>query len=474
MRHSDLQTAPKYQQIQDYFREAIRAGRLLPSEKVASIRQLASEFGVNRHTVMAALQQLVAEGWIVSKERSGYFVERTLPVEGSIKQQTVKGFEPLTPHFAYPLDHPVTSEVNEFKFHFGGGLPDILSFPYDSFRRSLSVVCRGANSPLFHYGAVSGVPALKTEILRYLRKARGAQFDDVLVCNGSQEALFLIATAFLRKGDKVAVESLGYPPARKAFAAMGAELVGISQDVDGINVDHFERELKRGGIKLLYLTPLHQYPTCVTLSVAKRLAIYQLCYRYGVFIVEDDYDHEFHYACQPLQPMAANDPAGIVVYLSTFSKVMFAGCRTGYVCASAAVLTQLVALKQLMNHRNDALMQLAIGHWMAAGHFERHLKKMTKCYRLRRDAMSGALEALNKSGNSLTWQLPDGGMALWVDTGRDISGLKAKAAKAGIYVQTEDEFQLVKSPNATHIRLGFAGQTEQAAQKGLERLFSLW
>ncbi|QTH73411.1 PLP-dependent aminotransferase family protein [Pseudoalteromonas xiamenensis] len=467
------ESIPKYQSVQDALREAIRTGQFKPKEKLASARILAESFQVNRHTMMHALQQLVAEGWLVSKERSGYYVEDNLPIEHSSGGQTLRAFRTVSPSLALELEKPITSEIVDFDYHFGGGLPDFDLFPFDSFRRSLSVMCRKANAHALHYGEITGVPLLKAQILQYLRRARGATFDDVLVCNGSQEALFLIAKLFITPGDKVAIEALGYPPARKAFDSCGAQVVGIRQDKTGICTEHLKSVLSAGRVKLLYLTPLHQYPTTVTLSASKRLEIYQLCYEYGVFIVEDDYDHEFHYACQPLKPMATDDPAQIVIYLSTFSKVMFAGTRTGYLCAPQHLLHPLIALKQLMNHRNDALTQLSIGHWMAEGHFERHLRKMTKAYRLRRDAMINVLNEIKHSGHAMNFEVPDGGMALWVDIMRESSDLKARAWQSKIYIQSEREFHLTPPNVATHIRLGFAAQPEEKARAGLLKLFDL-
>ncbi|CCQ09201.1 Transcriptional regulator, GntR family domain / Aspartate aminotransferase [Pseudoalteromonas luteoviolacea B = ATCC 29581] len=462
----------KLHTIQNQVREHIRIGLYRPGEKLGSARDLAEKFAANRHTVMAALQQLIAEGWLCSVVRQGYFVEEKLPIEHSATTSQHNLLEPISPPFAEVLPLAITSQVSNYRYHFGGGLPDIDAFAFDSFRRSMSVVCRQASGPLLHYGEVSGVIGLKQQVLHYLRHARSLDKDDVLICNGSQEALSLIAQTFIRQGDGVAIEALGYPPARNAFAACGARLVAIAQTSSGICTTHLKEVLASQTIKLLYLTPLHQYPTTVTLSAAKRLEIYQLCYQHGVLIVEDDYDHEFHYACQPLQPMAASDPAEMVIYLSTFSKVMFAGIRTGYVCASKPILAQLVARKQLMNHCNEALTQMAIAHWMQEGHFERHLRKMTKLYRQRRDAMVAYLQSRISPKLPLQFDIPDGGMALWVDVGKPITNLKGMMKSMGVYVQTESEFCVEPPHKERFIRLGFASQSTTKALQGLAILLS--
>ncbi|WP_046004667.1 PLP-dependent aminotransferase family protein [Pseudoalteromonas rubra] len=470
------QNTPKYIQLAEQICDAIKQGHLQPDDPLPSARKLAELYGINRHTVMTALQNLVAQGWLCSAQRRGYRVNQALPVESSqlVVQPNTQARD-IKPDFALSLPDTHTSSVEKetCEYSFAGGLADLSDFPYDEFRRHLSQACRAVNVPHLHYGNCSGEPALKQQLQHYLRRARALECDDLLVCNGSQEALFLIAKAFIKPGEGVAVESLGYPPAHCAFEACGATLHGIAQDKEGLSVDSLRACFERNKIKLLYLTPLHQYPTMVTLSVARRMAIYQLCTEYGVFIIEDDYDHEFHYRCPPLQPMAANDPHGIVIYVSTFSKIMFAGARMGYLVARADVLNQLVLLKQLMNHKNDILLQMALASWMASGEFERHLRRMTKRYQARCDAMALELKRYQAQGYALTFTVPDGGMAFWVNVHQDVSELGARAAEQGVYVQTEAEFWQFPQQNYTHIRLGFAGQSEEKMRAGLARIIAL-
>ncbi|WP_247684655.1 PLP-dependent aminotransferase family protein [Pseudoalteromonas luteoviolacea] len=465
---------PKYIQLASQIREAIQAGRLKPGDALPSARQLGLLFEVNRHTVMTAMQNLVAEGWLLSIVRKGYQVNTQLPIVDSVKtSQNSAVIGPVIPQFAYAVEHIDNMPPTKFRYNFAGGLPDVAHFPFDEFRRSMNRVCREVSAASLHYQSVAGEGALRTQLKHYLRTARGLTCDDILVCNGSQEALFLIGQAFIEAGQGVAMEALGYPPARKAFQAAGAQIYDLTQDQHGLCADSLARCLSKNKVKLLYLTPLHQYPTTVTMPVSRRMEIYRLCVEHGVFIIEDDYDHEFHYSCPPLQPMAANDPAQIVIYLATFSKIMFAGARMGYVTASDAVLKHLSALKQIVNHKNEALMQLAIADWMAAGHFERHLRRMTKLYRQRYDVMDTSLQHFQKQGLDIDYLKPQGGMAYWVDLKRDVSNLPKKLFQAGINAHPEQNF--CHSPRAryTHIRLGFAGQAEHDIENGLNALFDL-
>ncbi|WP_193049249.1 MocR-like pyridoxine biosynthesis transcription factor PdxR [Pseudoalteromonas undina] len=469
------QSKAKYLQIADALRESIIKGDILAGSKLCSARDMAQAYGLNRHTIMNALQLLVAEGWLESYERSGYSVTNTLPIQNSINTAQSQALDPKPYRFATTLTvSEPTMDLNNYAYNFAGGLPDLTRFPYKEFKRSVSHVFNHLDTSQFHYGNVAGEPNLKSQISHYLHKARNLKTADILMCNGSQEALFLVSKAFINKGDYVATETLGYPPARKAFAACGAQLIDIKQDDEGLCVDDFKTQLERYPIKLLYLTPLHQYPTTVTLSPTRRLQIYQLCYAHNVMIIEDDYDHEFHYRCQPLQPMAADDPAGIVIYLSTFSKIMFSAARIGYICAAPGVIAQLTAWKQLMNHKNDVIMQLAVAHWMKEGGFERHLKRMTKLYKQRYEAMGDYLTQLQLSGYPIEYIKPDGGMAMWVNLNKPVDQLKQVLQSKGVYVQVEPEFYFKDSERSlipkqhSYVRLGFAGQSTLAMQAGLE------
>ena len=470
----------KYVQIIDVYRNAIQSGSLLPGTVLPSARALSFYYQVNRHTVMNALQGLVAEGWLTSIQRRGYVVSEHLPINTSEKYTKQRSVKPFEYNFSMPLQQTSEVDLSAFDYIFAGGLPDLSAFPKQKFKQSLSMAARQFNAHDMHYSESTGLPSLKHQILRYLGQARALNVDDLLICNGSQEALYLVAKGFINQGDFVAIETLGYPPARQAFESCGAALVDIAQDEQGICVDDLETQFKFRKIKLLYLTPLHQYPTTVTLPIARRLEIYRLCYQYGVLIIEDDYDHEFHYQCRPLQPMAADDPAGIVIYISTFSKIMCAGARLGYLHSAKPVLAHLKELKKLINHKNDVFTQLAVAHWMETGEFERHLKRMTKSYKARWQAMNSTLNALKAQDLNLSFIKPDGGMAFWLNCHQDVVALKLRAREKGIYFQSEEEFYHPNSvrslkPNdgeVSHIRLGFASQTVEQAEAGIYKIFS--
>ncbi len=478
LQNEDSIKQAKYLAIAQAIRQAIKEGQLAATEVLPSARKLAQQLAVNRHTIMAALAELVAQGWLESKERTGYRVVKNLPIQSSraistnLPQKTCFDWQFRNKQDICALPK---NKVSHYRYNFSGGQPDIRRFPFDDFKSYFSQVCQHPKIDDLSYGDNRGESELIDEIATYLRRVRSIKDKNLMICNGSQEALYMVSQLLLTKGDKVAVEQLGYPPAWAAFKSAGAELVAIKQDELGIVPDHLATELAEGNIKLLYLTPLHQYPTTVSLDISRRMQIYQLAADYGVAIVEDDYDHEFHYNSQPNAPLASDDPLGLVIYISTFSKLMFGGARIGYVVASQPLIEQLVAYKMLMNHKCNVLMQQAVAKWMRHGGFESQLRKMTKLYHKRRDYMVSLLKQYQQQGLPIHFKVPAGGMAIWLDTGKSVVGLKETLLTSNVYLQTEVEFNMHKDlPDKAYrfIRLGFAAMDEDEIVIGLKMVMN--
>ncbi len=472
------QKQAKYLLIAQAFRDAIKNGQLAPKETLPSARKLALQLSVNRHTVMAAMAELVAQGWLESRERSGYRVVENLPIHTS---KAVRKVSQNQQAFNWrvrkeqQLADKASLKASLYRYNFSGGQPDISKFPFDEFKGHFSQSCQRPKIDDLSYGDTRGDSALIAEIAKYLRRVRSITDKELMICNGSQEALYMVSQLLLQPGDKVAVEQLGYPPAWAAFKSSGAQLVAIKQDAFGIIPEHLATVLAQGQVKLLYLTPLHQYPTTVSLDISRRMQIYQLAAQYQVAIIEDDYDHEFHFDSQPNAPMASDDPVGLVIYISTFSKLMFGGARIGYVVADEQLIAQLDAYKMLMNHKCNVLMQQTVAKWMQQGGFEAQLRRMTKLYHKRRDFIVAQLNAYQRQGLPIQFEIPAGGMAIWLDTGKSIVGLKETLLSKQVYLQTEIEFNVAKDlPTKEYrfIRLGFAAMNEQELTQGLKQIFS--
>jgi len=459
-----------YLNIANAIRTAIKRGTASSEEKLPSTRKLAQQLNVNRHTIMAAYQELEAQGWVEALERQGYIVAKSLPIIQSLKSAT-KSEKDKSQH-QWRLNKRSSPSIqrpaSQYPFNFAGGNPDIELFPFNEFRGYVNDALNRPSVNELNYGDNSGFAPFINEVSTYLRRVRSVIDKEIIVVNGTQEALYIIAQLLVKKGDKVAVESLGYRPAWNALKNAGAELIGVQQAEQGLDVDHLEKLFKQHKIRLLYLTPLHQYPTTTTLPVAKRIAIYRLAQQYNVPIIEDDYDHEFHYSSQPLAPMAANDPSGLIIYLSSFSKIMFPGIRLGVIAVDKSLASHVVSYRTLMNHKANVVIQDAVARWMADGAFERHLRKTTRIYHKRQQCMLNVLSNFADEGINLEYSTPPGGMALWVNVGKNAEEISHAAKAQGIYLLAENSFHLSKVNNENQfIRLGFAGQSEDKIQQGL-------
>ena len=465
----------KYLQLADSVRKAIRAGQLRAGEALPSVRSLSEELNINRHTVMKSFAELIAEGWIESQQRIGYRVALHLPIEGSqaAKPDKLKGEDGFAYRFVRTARALPEVLAQNFTYNFSGGQPDVGEFPFAEFRRHMSETLSRPQLNQLGYGEGAGTPELIEQLKTYLRKSRAIIDRDIIITNGSQEAMFILAQLLLQTGDKVAVEALGYPPAMAAFQSTGAHIAPIKQDAQGLCPEHLARLIKQGNIRLIYLTPLHQYPTTVTLSVGRRMKIYQLAAKHKIPIIEDDYDHEFHYRCQPLAPLASSDPERLVIYLSSFSKIMFPGARIGVMALSPTLAKAVEAYRLMICHKSNVLMQSALAKWMQQGGFERHLRRTTRLNQQRRDH---AVALLQKT-QLFEFTVPDGGMALWLKIKNhqlSASRLAREAQQRDIYIQHEGQYHVQKNDNQDrYIRIGFAGMDEQAFARGITLLVAL-
>jgi GntR family transcriptional regulator/MocR family aminotransferase len=468
---------PSYLRIADGLRQAIQSGRLKPGERLPSCRRLAVMLGVHRHTVSAATAELVAEGWLKGGERRAHTVAAVLPSEffktraGQSAPRCPKPLKWRLVRNAGPVAGS-PSGAREHQYTFAGGVPDLRLFPYDEFRTCLAQAFRRAPTDLGGYGDPAGHPDFVERLSLYLRRVRSLTGRRILVTHGSQEGMYLTAQLLLRPGDKVAIDELGFPPAWDAFRAAGADLAPVKLDAEGMVPEALEAVLSREPVHLIYLTSHHQFPTTVTLPVERRQRIYELASRHGIPIIEDDYDHEFHFRSQPIAPLASNDPCELVIYTSTLSKIMFPSMRLGFLAVPEAIYSPLVNLRAVMTRQNNVFLQDAVARWIDTGGFERHLRRMRREYEERRDALVEALAAGRRAGLPLEWRVPCGGMALWLDCGVNSDAVAREASARKVLVQPESRFRFAGTGAGTHLRLGYASQTPQEIRAGTKHLLA--
>lgn len=465
-----------YLRIADAVREAVRGGQVQPGEPLPSTRDLAKVLRAHRHTVMNALDELVAEGWLTASARKSYRVTKALPVQFFAVDDKRKNASTIRPHAlriarAAPAAFGARAP-SAYEHTFRSEAPDLRLFPLAEFKSHLAAALRHFPNKFLDYGDARGHGPLLDALEIYLRRLRAITGRTPIITHGAQEAIFLSAQLLIKPGDTVAVERLGYPPAWAALRAAGAELEALESDEEGLDPDSFERLARRHKIRLLYLTPLHQFPTMVTLPLARRMRIYDIAARHNIPILEDDYDHEFHYRCQPLAPLASNDPAGLVIYVSSFSKLLFPSLRIGFMAVPDSVAEAMTRYRRIITRQNDTIMQDAVARWMGDGGLERHLRRLTRVYEQRRDTMVQCLNAAKAAGHRLSFRVPDGGMAIWLNIFEDAERFAQKAAAAAILVQPESPYQLRRA-RATHLRLGFANQSPAEIKTGMDKLMGL-
>ncbi|MFT6270305.1 MAG: GntR family transcriptional regulator/MocR family aminotransferase [Alphaproteobacteria bacterium] len=469
---------PKYLQLAQLIQTAIRSGKLIAGDALPSAISLASDLHINRHTVMRSFAELIAQGWVESVQRVGYRVAEHIPLDHlSVGKTTAIYGGQIAERLAFRIvrqgSRMSKHTADSYQYNLAGGQPDLSLFPFDEFKSYMSDALSRPNVKEFGYGDTTGNRELREQVGIYLRKSRGITDREIVITNGSQEAMYIVAQLLLQQGDNVAAETMGYPPAFSAFKAAGAGIVAIEQDEFGIIPQSLEMQITKHNIRLIYLTPLHQYPTTVTLSLSRRIQIYKLASMHNIPIIEDDYDHEFHYKCQPLPPMAVEDPKQLVIYVSTLSKIMFPGARIGIMAISKNLATYVAEYRLLINHKSNVLMQNALSNWMKSGGFERHIRKVTRRNEQRRDS---ALAYISKQG-CFECAIPDGGMALWLsirDANVSASELALLAREQGVYIQHETDFHVdTTNTQDQHLRIGFAGMHEEKLEQALTILGDL-
>lgn len=423
--------------------------------------------GVHRNTVLSAIGELVSQGWVVTEPARGTFVSAELPVAWRRAAEASRA-APASPAFSlYRRGSPSrTSVAPPVPLMLGGGTPDPRLFPNELLARAVRKTLRRHGERVLDYGDVRGQPRLRAALAALLSERRGLAIgaDDVFVTRGSQMALWLVAQVLLRSGDRVAVESYGYRPAWDALRAAGADLRAVPVDESGIDVGAVERLAQQGGLRAVYVTPHHQFPTLAVLSAERRLRLLALAREHRFAIIEDDYDNEYHFDGQPVLPLASHDQHGSVVYVGTLSKVLAPGLRIGYVVAPAALSTQLADLRLIVDRQGDATIEHAIAELIEDGEVQRHIRKTKRLYQARRAELVSRLR--DDFAGAVELRVPPGGMALWVrvDDAYDVDRWVTRSLERGVFFSAGRDHHFARR-DAHHARIGFARVDEREIRR---------
>lgn len=384
-------------------RELIQRAALTPGEVLPSSRELASELKVSRNTVVYAYDRLISEGYLESTPRSGVFVNSALalPAQSRLRSRSTGPYGRIveaTASTALGAPRP-----------FRPSQPDVTLFPLLTWNRIRGRVLRSEGHAILHYQAqcVAGFPALRQGVAAYLRENRGVRCDwnHVVITSGSQQALFLLAMLLLRPGDQAYVEDPGYLEARLAWRKAGASVVSGSIDEQGLCLPPH----RRGRISLIYTTPSRQFPTGVLLSLTRRLALIEFAASSNAWVVEDDYDSELRYGAAPLPSLQSLDHSGRVIYVGTFSKLLFPSLRLGYVVLPDQLLDRFIELKHLTDDHLPLIDQATLASFLETGAFYSHIRRCRRAYAERQAVFLGLFR-----GGHLPLEFPytDGGMNL--------------------------------------------------------------
>jgi GntR family transcriptional regulator/MocR family aminotransferase len=413
---------PLHRQIYEAYRRAIVDGSLRAGQRIPSTRVLASEVGVSRFPVLNAYAQLLAEGYFESRVGAGTVVSSSLPEQftpseasGTRFAPTRSGTRPLArrcsilPRFEKPPWVGLGA--------FGVGQVASEQFPVQVWSALVARRCRNMDATSFHYGDRTGSKALRETIASYLRTARSLRCDaeQILIVSGSQQALELSARVLLDPGCRVWVEEPGYSLAREVFALTGCHLVPVPVDREGLDVATGIKRCRKA--RAAFVTPSHQYPLGATMSASRRFQLLEWAQHTGSWIIEDDYDSEYRYESQPIASLQGLDSNARVIYIGTFSKVLFPSLRLGYIVTPPDLAERFLAIRRVMDLGPPTFYQEVLADFIGEGHFARHIRRMRVLYRERRSALVDSIskelgsmvEVLGgEAGMHLTVTLPNG------------------------------------------------------------------
>lgn len=461
-----------YRQIFSALRTAILRQELTCGEQLPTTRALSQQLGISRNTVVTAYDMLKAEGYIDARMGSGFYVAADLPDIQPITQPHQE-----TTHYGDSIGVTSSNALDALSVRgqrlatatrrvpapprtaFSVGLPDLSVFPNKQWSQCLQQHSQLRDQSLLRYQDQGGLRALQTALVSYLRLSRGVNCtaEQIIIVNGSQAGLDLIARLLTDPGDSVAVEEPGYLGARDAFLGAGSRLQPIAVDEQGLNTDSLAHYLQRGEtIKVVYTTPSDQYPLGMTMSLPRRLTLLNLAAQHRFWVIEDDYDSEYRYHERPISSLQGMDQQSRVIYLGTFSKVMFPGLRVGYLVVPPALVDACRYALRKTGQDTPLLWQAALATFIESGYFATHIRRMRKLYGEKQRQITALLQThlaewLDVSPTSAGMQC-----ACWFRHPVDLPRMLALAEEAGLWLSPLSRCYLAP-PEQDGLHLGYAG-----------------
>jgi GntR family transcriptional regulator/MocR family aminotransferase len=477
--------SPAYRQLYEQLRRMILDGEMGGGERLPASRALAQQLAVARVTVTQAYERLAAEGFVHSRVGAGTFVTESLdladpggdgrPYQPALSPWGLRLGElaaELESHADYPdADRSSLLDLRagrhlEIDFGFGRAFTQL--FPYDIWRRLLARYLSTDDTMLSRYGSAAGFEPLRQAIADYLVRARGVRCtgEQVVIVSGAQQALDILSRLLLAPDSEVLVETPGYSDAFDLFRLHNARLVGLAVGDQGAKVEQIPRRCRA---RLAFVTPGHQFPRGGTLSLARRLALLQWARTNRATVIEDDYDGDLRYDGRSLAALQGVDEDGRVVYLGTFSKVLFPALRLGYLVLPPTLLKPFVNAKGMIDRGAPTLMQAAVADFITEGHFERHLRRLRKTYGRRRATLVAALERYLPGRVHYSPVAAGLHVMLYLKQDCDEVQVVRQAAAEGVGVYPGAPYHLER-PAPPSILLGFSGLNAGEIEEGIRRL----
>jgi GntR family transcriptional regulator / MocR family aminotransferase len=472
---------PMHRQLYQRLRAAILAGELPPGTRLPSTRGLAADLGVSRTITLTAYEQLRDEGYLDGQVGAGTTVaELPEPMPTLATRTRAAPAAPTAPPRPPLSVRGAAMAGDRWRLRppdsFGAGLrafpiglPAVDAFPHQAWTRILTRRARRSLDVLLGYQDPAGYRPLREAIAGYLSMARGVRCvpDRILVVSGAQAGLDLSARLLLDPGDPAWVEDPGYYGARGALIGAGARLIPVPVDIDGLDVAAGQRCEPHA--RLAYVTPSHQFPVGVTMSLQRRLALLAWADRAGSFVLEDDYESEYRYVGRPLPALQGLDEAGRVIYIGSFSKVLFPSLRIGYLVVPDGLVDAFAAAQRLSQIHVPALEQAALADFLADGHFGRHVRRMRALYAARGATLIRAIR--RQTGGALEVGSADAGLHAvgWLPSGTDDRAVAARAAQHGIQAQPLSAHAL-QPPSRGGLLLGYAAVPEPEIEQAVRHL----
>ncbi len=468
---------PLHQQLYEELRRSILTGRLLPRQKVPSTRSLAKSLHISRTTVTQSYDRLLSEGYLETIGGSGTYVCAQLPDD--LMQSAPIETEPVSPTQSVALSHYGTrlsqtsflpQPSSNLPISFRYGQPALQHFPIALWRKLLSRYCLSNDRWLDYTTDFQGEQALRQAIAGYLSRARAVQCDpqQIILTNGTQQALDLIMRLLINAGDGIAIEDPGYLSARRVFLSHGATLFPVPVDESGLRVEKLA-SLNSDTLRLVYVTPSHQFPTGSILSLSRRLELLSWAQKHRCLILEDDYDSEYRYGDRPIPALQGLDQNHSVIYIGTFSKVLFPALRIGYLVVPRSLVSLFTQAKWLSNRQLPTLEQQVLTEFIKAGHLESHIRKMRSHYDQLRQTLVQALKTHFGDRAIVFGEKAGIHIMVKLDSPWSDAEVIERAAKVGVGIMPAQSHYLDSGDRGEFI-LGYGDLDAETIAVGIDRL----